>query len=150
MRCEICNKEKRNIKKYSIFYGDYKENKFASDTHIYTHSSERIAGEISGGVCNSCKLKSVPKNVFFSPISAVLAFILSFYFGGTSLFYIFFLFALFWPFVSFFLFCFGYWYVSNSGGYLLFFKNRERIENSGYNGIKLSRDSPMFQFGKQK
>jgi len=28
--------------------------------------------------------------------------------------------------------------------------NREKIENSGYNGIKLSHDSPMFQFGKQK
>jgi hypothetical protein len=149
MKCEICNKNKDNIKNYTIFYGDYKENKFASGPKIYIQSVEKTAGEISGGVCNSCKLKSVPKNIFFSPITSILAIILALKFNGTILGLLF-PFAILWLFVSFFLFCFGYWYVSNVGGYLLFFKYRKKIENSGYNGIKLSRDSPMFQFGKQK
>jgi hypothetical protein len=150
MRCEICGYVKEGVKNYTIFYGDYKENKFASGTKIYVQSIEKTVGEISGGVCNSCKLKSIPKNIFYSPITSFIAIGIAYYFNGISPFGFLYIFGVLWLFVSFFLFCFGYWYVSNIGGYLLFFKNRKKIEDSGYNGIKLSRDYPMFQFGKGK
>jgi hypothetical protein len=153
MRCAICGKDKNGLKEHTIQYGYYNENKYASKygsmTHVLVQTSEKTVGEISGGVCNLCKLKSLPKNLILSPLTSVVAFILGFNINGI-LGLLLILFSIIWLIISFFLFCFGYLYVSNIGEYLLFFKNRKKLTNSGYNGIKLGPNSPMFQFGRTK
>jgi hypothetical protein len=149
MRCEICDKAKDTVKNYTIWYGDCQKSIYVANGYRVFQTSEKIAGEISGGVCNSCIVKNGIKYIFLSPISAVLAFIIASQLNG-ALFLIFFLFSFVWCFISFLLFLSIYWSITNSGEHVLFQKYRKRIKNLGYNGVKLSRDDPMEQFARAK